>query len=138
MLQKTLALLGLLFATGVHAHGMTFPLEIIEYLDNTRVVAFVSEDDIARSRAWQPFEAMPPLSMGEALEALRKDLDSEPGVTGMQLTGIELKPIPHHDRQWHYLVKLRVTRNGGDQARYFVVMMDGKVIPALKEPEMVK
>jgi hypothetical protein len=56
----------------------------------------------------------------------------------MTLTGIELKKIPRHEKHWHYLVKTKSEVDDIVESHYFIVLMDGKVIAAIKEPESIK
>ncbi len=134
---KTMLPLVLLFVSGTSS-AIEFPIEIIEYIDNTKVVAFVNEDDIDKSLRWSPFETPPPLSMTDALKLVQKQMAMDPELANAHLTGIELKPIPHHDGQWHYLVKLKNQVGDKPHARYFVLLMNSKVIAGMREPETVK
>jgi len=136
MPSRMLPLLLLLFSASTQAYE--FPVEIIEFIDNAKIVASIDEGDIDESLYWQPFESPPPLSIAGALDAIRTHIASDPQAGRTELTGIELKQIPHHSRHWHYLVKMRTEVEGKPQPRYFIVLMTGKVIPGLREPETVK
>jgi hypothetical protein len=136
MQSRMLLLLLLLFSANSQAYE--FPVEIIEFIDNAKIVASVSEGDIDEKLYWQPFEGPPPLSIAGALDAIQKHIASDPQAGTAELTGIELKRIPHHSRHWHYLVKMSSQVDGKPQPRYFIVLMTGKVIPGLREPETVK
>ncbi len=136
MLSRTLPLLLILLSGNLSAYE--FPVEIIEFFDNTKVVAFVNEGDIDKSRYWVPFEGPPPLAVVDALKAIREHIASDPEMTNASLTGIELKQIPHHEKYWHYLVKMRSHADDRLHSSYFIVFMDGKVIPGIREPETLK
>jgi hypothetical protein len=115
-----------------------FPIEVIEFIDNARVVAFLDATDIDTSSHWQPFAGPPPLSMTDALTAIHGHIADDPELADATLSGIELKRIPHHENYWHYLVRLQARPGIKPHARYFIVLMSGKVLPGLREPEPVK
>ena len=125
----------LLMLVGQQVVAFEFPIQITEYLDDRKIVVFINEGDIAENRNWNPQSEAPPLSMTGALSAVRNTMAAEEGAPAAELLEIELKQIPHHPLQWHYLVKM-TTRDGGEQIpSYFVVLMNAKVIPALPRPE---
>lgn len=136
MSSRMLILLLVLFSTSVHA--LEFPIEIIEYFDQTRVVAFISEKDIDRTLDWSPFEGDPPLTIADTLRAVREYMAGETGLAKAELTEIELKRIPQHERHWHYLVKMKTQADDKPQFHFLIVLMDGKIIPGLREPEGYK
>jgi hypothetical protein len=136
MLARILPLLLIVFSAKIQA--IEFPLEVIEFIDNARVVAFIEEADIDNSSYWEPFEGAPPLSMTDALNAIHEHLAADPDLGNATLAGIELKQIPHHENCWHYLVKIQTRSNAKPRSRYFIVLMSGKVISGLREPETVK
>ena len=114
-------------------------IEIIERFDDIRVVAFVNEGDIDNYPLWHPLTEAPPLSISAAIEAvnnLYKVNDAELIVESIQ--EIELRKIPNHKKYWHYLVKVK--GNDDEKVKYqvYVVLMNGKVIPALIETESFK
>jgi hypothetical protein len=115
-----------------------FPIEIIEYIDDIKVFAYLDKNDINEKAKWTPLKSPPPLSIHQALQAVQKYIRSHEDFTRAPLISIELKQIPHHKDYWHYLVKVRVTADGKAQPHFFVVMMDGKVVSALREPESIK
>lgn len=129
-------LLLLLFSVKVSAYE--FPTEIIEYFDNVQIVAYLKKSDINDKLTWVPFESSPPLSINKALMAVKKYIKSDTSFSDITLTEIELKRLPHHKTLWHYLVKAKYSANGETKPHFFVVLMDGKVISAIKEPESIK
>lgn len=136
MLKKTLALLLLLCAG--QAFARTFPLEIIEYIDDTKVVAFVYEKDVQQSPAWKPADAPPPLDIADVLLKMRDYTTAHPLLAGASFEEAELKRIPHHPDHWHYLVVMKIPGIDRPETHFFVMLMNGKVIPALKEPAPLK
>jgi len=135
MYLRFLPLLVLLFSAKLFAYE--FPIKITEYIDDIKVDAYIKKSDIDQELIWVPFESSPPLSLADALQAIQNyalgaDLEN------LTLTGIELKPIPHHEKHWHYLVKVKSEVDDTLLPHFFIVLMDGKVISALREPESIK
>jgi hypothetical protein len=135
MYLRFLPLLILLFSTRLFAYE--FPIEITEYIDDVKVDAYINYSDINPESTWTPFDSAPPLSMAAALQAIGV-YASNAELENMTLTGIELKPIPRHMGHWHYLVKVKSEVDEVLESHYFIVLMNGKVIPALKEPDSIK
>ncbi len=133
---RSLPLLVMLFSGKVLAYE--FPIEVFEYVDGEKVVAFINERDIDKSLHWVPFEGSPPLTLVDALKGIRKYMVSDPDLVDAALTEIELKRIPHHEKHWHYLVKMKSEADGKSRSHYFVVLMNGKIILAMVEPEPLK
>lgn len=121
-------LLPLLLATTPLAQTMEFPLELIEYIDDVKVVTFMPPSALASAPTWDPMRQAVPLSLQQALDQVRTHLKND----GHQLTTIELKPIAGHRGHWHYLVRLRAPDG---RPRYFSVLLDGRLLPATHEPE---
>lgn len=114
-------------------------IEIIERFDDIRLVAFVNEGDIENYPLWHPLTEAPPLSISAAIEAvnnLYKVNDAELIVESIQ--EIELRKIPNHKKYWHYLVKVKGNNDEKVKYQVYVVLMNGKVIPALIETESFK
>ncbi len=135
-LKSLLPLLFLLLSGKLYAYE--FPVEIFEYIDDTKVVVFINKKDIDKSLQWYPFKGAPPLTMTDMLTKMKKYLASgKIALSGARITGIELKQIPHHKDNWHYLVKLKSNKKT-IRYYYFIVLMNGKIIPAVKEVESFK
>lgn len=115
-----------------------FPLEVIEYIDDTRVVALVDPQEIEAAGTWEPLRSPPPLTMQQALDRVWKGL-IERGVPprAVRLASVELKEFRHRPGRWHYLVRLKRT-GGSRHPRFFVVLMNGRTIAASQEPESVR
>ena len=128
-------LAGLLFMFSGTIYAYQFPLVIVEYIDNTKVVAYINESDIDKTLSWIPFEAPPPLTIADVVNDIQKTVASHPNLTNATLKKIELKQIPHHKNHWHYLVAIETKVNSHTELNYFAVLMNGKVIQLIKEPE---
>lgn len=115
-----------------------FPIEIIESVDNSRVIAFLDEDDIDNSAHCVPFESAPPLAVADGLKGIREHLAGDQAYANAGPTAIELKAIPQHEKHWHYLVKINTRTDDKTVFHYFIVLMDGKVIGGLRQPQVVK
>lgn len=127
------ALLLLLLSFNVQAGN--FPVEIIEQFDNARVVAFIKDADLKSAPVWQPLAGPPPVTIAAAIEAVKTHRFKGVGQEGpFMVEEIELRKISAHDDHWHYLIKTKE----GEATRYYVVLMNGNVIPAVREPEAYK
>ncbi len=114
-------------------------IEIVEQIDDVRFVAFIRESDLENYPQWNSMKEAPPLTIAEAVQAVHnyhKKNNAE--LAAETVNKIELKKITRHEKYWHYLVKIKV--NSSKKARYqiYVVLMNGKVIPALNEPPSYK
>lgn len=134
--KKLIPLLFLLLSGRVLAYE--FPIEVAEYIDDVKIVAYLDKKDVNNTSQWVPFEGQPPLSIYDALQAVQKYIISNAEYVENKLIGIELKRIPHHEKNWHYLVKVKYKHGDKMQPHFFVVLMDGKVISALRKPESIK
>ena len=121
-----------------NASAMVFPLEVIEYIDNNKVVAFINEADINKSPAWQPQDGAPPLALNDALKLVNQHAKADMHLNDVSLTDIELKKIPQHEKHWHYLVEMNASANEKKQTYYFIGLMDGKIISGIREPQSIK
>lgn len=108
---------------------------IFEQFDDIRMVASISQKDIDNSPEWNPDMEMPPLTVSQAIKAV-KDFTKSSDNAGI-VKEIEIRPFPKHVKHWHYLIKVT---NKAKKARYdiYVVLMNGKVIPAIIEPQTYK
>ncbi|RMG36880.1 MAG: hypothetical protein D6720_04200 [Gammaproteobacteria bacterium] len=133
---KALLLTTLLAST--QAMAIEFPQEVIESIDGTRVVAFISQKDIDAAGTWEPLRTPPPVTFSQALESVAAAL-AKRGVptASIRLASAELKEFPHQPGHWHYLIRLK---KGTDRSfpRFFVVLTSGKVVAAIMEPEAYK
>ncbi len=131
----------LLFLTimSVNAQSGQLAIEIIEQFDDFKVVAFISEEDIENYPIWQKLENVPPLPVNEAVKIVKNHLnDGGHGVDSAAVREIELRELPRHPGYWHYLVKIKNSNAEGGGYRVFVVLMNGKLIPAIVEPDSFK
>jgi len=136
MFTRVLPALLLLMSSSVYA--LEFPSEIIETLDDTTIIAYLNESDINKTAKWRPSASEPPLSIAGAVAELQRYITANPHPGKESLRAIELKQIPRHKHYWHYLVRTRVKNEGGTANHFYMVLMDGKVIPAIMEPESYK
>jgi hypothetical protein len=118
-----------------NAHAFESKIEIIEQFDNFRVVAFIDKKDIINSPKWNPNIDAPPLSIVEAIQAI-KDFNKTSKIIDA-IKEIEIRPVPKYEKHWHYLVKIA---NDSMRTKYsiYVVLMNGEVIPAIIEPQSYK
>lgn len=128
-------LLMAILALSANLYAIQPKIEIIEQFDNLRMVAFISTDDINNSPEWSPKLDAPPLSIAEAIAAV-KEFIKDPS-SSVAIREIELRMVPRYEKHWHYLIKIA---NDEKKTKYdiYVVLMDGKVIPAIIEPQGYK
>ncbi len=134
-LSLSLALLSALFVG--KAFAMQFPMELIETIDDSRIVAFIHEVDIAASKVWEPSQGSVPLSIDGALKAVLESFRSDED-KDLIMYEIKLKRIPHHGGHWNYLVVMKSATNHRAAEQYYVVLMSGKVVAAIREPSSYK
>jgi len=118
------------------AHASEYNVEIFEQFDNIRVVALIKSDDIDNSPVWNPAVDPLPLRVEDAIQAIR-DFSKQPGITG-NIKEIELRTINNYPGHWHYLIKMVANDVLPHKYNVYAVLMDGKVIPAVIEPEAIK
>lgn len=136
MSLRWLAVLLPLYSIG--AHALEMPNEIFEYVDNERVVAFVNESDIDDAAAWKQGDDKPALSVAGVAALSHDYAERYEDTRGAVLDEITLRRIPQHDDDWHYMVKMHTEKDGEVSSHYLFVLMSGKVIPAINEPEAIK
>jgi len=112
-------------------------IEIIEQFDNIRTVTFVGIKDIETSPVWAPGpsgNSTPPLTVSEALHAVGEFAEFD---DSNKVREIEIRPVPRYENHWHYLIKVA---NDEVTSKYdiYVVLMSGKVVPAMIEPQAYK
>ena len=132
-LRSLLFMLLLFLNTQVSAYEL--PVQIVENFENNRIVASIKESDIEASLRWTPFASPPPLLIADVVSLVQEYIDSDPRQTDAILKEIALKKIPHHENKWHYLIEIENLYEDKPQSYYYIVLMNGKVIPALKEPK---
>jgi len=120
----------LVISTNVYAYQPK--VEIIEQFDNLKMVAFISMEDIKNNPEWNPNLGTPPLTVSEAIQAVKNFIKIL-----APIKEIEIRQVPKHEKQWHYLIKVA---NDSMKSKYsiFVVLMNGTVIPAMIEPQSFK
>lgn len=117
------------------AQALQHKVEIYEQFDKLKVIAFVGIQAIEESPEWDPNLMPPPLTVGAAIQAVKDYLPSSD--TLGPVTEIEIRPVPKHQKKWHYLIKVA---NDAMQSKYdiYVVLMNGMVTPAIIEPQGYK
>ena len=120
-------------STGV---GAASPMvEIIERFDDLRMVAFVDQANIDASPAWNPGVSPIPLPVDEAIQSVKAFNKASDNAAAIE--EIEIRKIPGDEQHWHYLVKIADDRMTTKYSVY-LVLMTGKVVPAIIEPESYK
>ncbi len=130
----------LLLLVAQTAGAVQWPLEIFEIMDDRKIVVFLEEADITTSPTWDPAEGGPPLTLAEVVQKLSDWVGASDRLADLKIHEIKLKPIRHHEseQRWYYLVQLRRQIDGQPDRHYVAVLMNGKVVPALREPSSLK
>ncbi|NOY15630.1 MAG: hypothetical protein GXP23_01620 [Gammaproteobacteria bacterium] len=131
----------LLLLTIIAGNAQSFQpsIEIIEQFDDIKLVAFINESDIENYPLWDPRTEAPPLSIRKAILAIQNQHKAGSyNLIAETVKEIELREIVHHKNYWHYLIKMRIDSKEKPKYQVYVVLMNGKVIPALIETESFK
>ncbi len=126
----------LLFGLFANTYAYQFPLEMIDYMDDTTIIVYAKKSDIDSSSTWMPGESAPPLSIAQLVTKVDAWLQSQKGMHDLKVNEVELKKVQKHekDNYWYYLVQLKHKK----EIQYIAVLMNGKVLPAIKEPKSYK
>lgn len=121
-----------IFAFSANAHSYQPKVEIIEQFDNLKMVAFINMEDVNDNPKWMPGNNAPPLTVAEAIEVVNSFNNKLK--TTKPIVEIEIRQMSKHKGNWHYLIKVT---NNAMKSKYdiYVVLMSGKVIPAIIEPQ---
>ncbi len=132
-------LLLLTLAFSANAQSYQPSIEIIEQFDDVKLVAFIRESDLENYPQWNPVKEAPPLTINQAIQAVHdyhKKNNAE--LATETVNEIELKKMTRHEKYWHYLIKIKINGSGDAKYQVYIVLMNGKVIPALTETESYK
>lgn len=131
---------GILLLAAQNVFASDYPLVIIEPFDDARIIIYVSETDIEKSPAWKPTNGTPPLTIEKLIADIQKHIASDPRLANAIIHEIELKPILHHEKEnrWYYLIQMKIIDNQRPTSRYLAVLMNGKILSAIKEPKSYK
>lgn len=141
MNYKGLLLLLTLTIFSANAQSYQPSIEIIEQFDDVRLIAFIHDSDLENYPQWKPLAEAPPLTISKAIQAVHNfHKKNDAKLVVETIKEIELRVIPRRENYWHYLVKIEVNSISDDDAQFqvYVVLMNGKVIPALTETESYK
>lgn len=131
-------LLALLATAGASGTSHSFPIELMEYVGTHRVVAFIDAKDVEAVPTWRPFQGPPPETMEEALEDVRDYVAADEIFESARVEQVSLRQIPHLEDRWHYVVALETNEGAETRNRYLVVLMNGKIVPAIEAPQSIK
>ena len=117
-----------------------FPLEIIERFADARIIIYTQQSAIDEAPTWNPSGGAPPLTIEALVKTIQKWGSTDPNLAKATIRKIELKPIRHNENRnrWYYLVQLQNEEPGHPNVNYLAVLMNGKILPAIREPESYK
>ncbi len=126
----------LLFGFFSPGYAFQFPLEIIDYMDDATIIVYAKKDDINNTSVWIPGEGNVPLSINDLVSKVNNWLKTQPEMSSLKINEIELKKVKKHEKEnyWYYLLQLK---NHND-IQYLAVLMNGQILPAIKEPKSYK
>jgi len=138
MLSRLLAVV--VFVIAQNALAAPFPLVLIESFNDAKVIIYAKESDIRNAPNWKPSDGAPPLSMENLITDIQKWNSLNPKFSDSRINEFELKPIVHYEKEnrWYYLVQMKDTNKGKTGEHYLAVLMNGKVLPAVKKPASYK
>jgi len=121
-----------IISISLNIHAFEPKIEIFEQFDNLKMVAFISQEDMRNNPDWNPNVEAPPLTISGAIKAVKnfsKKLNP--------IKEIELRSMMDYKNKWHYLIK---SSDDSKNSKYdiYVVLMSGKVIPGIIEPQGYK
>lgn len=131
-------LTGLLLIASNSVLAFQFPVEMIEGVEGARVVVNINKEDLEKEVNWVAFESAPPVTVADALGIVREHLAKNPALKDATLREIQLRRIPHHEDNWHYMVMVQTVREDNPVLHYYVVLMSGKLYTGIREPESYK
>ena len=135
MLNKLFPAL-LLFGCFSQSYAFQFPLEIIDYMDDATIIVYAKKDDINNTSVWIPGEGNVPLGINELVSKVNSWLKTQPEMSALKINEIELKKVKKHEKEnyWYYLLQLKNHKD----IQYLAVLMNGQILPAIKEPKSYK
>lgn len=126
----------ILFSLFSNTYAYQFPLEIIDTMDNATIIVYAKKDDINKTSTWIPGESAPPLTIASLVSNVNTWLSSRSDMKELKVNEVELKKVQKHekDNYWYYLVQLKNNKD----IQYIAVLMNGQILPAIKEPKSYK
>jgi hypothetical protein len=118
---------------GGAAQAASLPSEVVENLDQYRIVLSIGDERIKAMPAWRPGEGKPPMSLEAAVARTLEWIESKALLKDATIYELKYKPVHNYETldRWYYLVELRM-RDG--MKRFLAVLPDGQVVPAIAEP----
>jgi len=120
----------------------SLPVEVLirEDIDRTRIILYLTQEEIRSIPKWQPGEGNPPLAMNDAINKLLAWISKKPAYQGGKIQEIEFKLLnaPHNTQRWYYLANVKTPDHGPLSAHYFAILADGSILPAIQEPQAIK
>jgi hypothetical protein len=131
--MRTSTLLLLTALAGGVTQAASLPAEVVENLDQYRIVLSLDEAQIRAIPAWRPGEGKPPMSLDAAVTRTLEWINSKELLKDAQIYELKYKPVHNHETldRWYFLVELRM-QDG--MKRFLAVLPDGQVVPAIAEP----
>jgi hypothetical protein len=116
------------------AQAASLPAEVVENLDQYRIVLYLNDTQIDSIPAWRPGEGGPPMSLEAAVDSTLEWVGANELYRDASIYELKYKPVHNYEalNRWYYLVELRM-QDG--RKRFLAVLPDGTVVPANEEPD---
>lgn len=115
------------------AQSAMLPTEVVENLDQYRIVLYLDQNQIDAIPAWQPGEGAPPMTLEAAVARTLEWIGDNELLKAARIHELKYKPVHNYEslNRWYYLVELRMQ---GTKKRFLAVLPGGEVVPAIEEP----
>ena len=118
------------------AYASQSKVDLYERFDDFRVVAVIDKEDMNNSPTWNPGIDPLPLGVDAAIRSIRDFIKQADTVGAIEK--IEIRGIKNYPGQWHYLFKVATDHTNSSGYKMYLVLLNGKVIPAFIEPDAIK
>ena len=127
------ALLFLFFLSVATARASSLPAEVVENMDQYRIVLYLSDEQVNAIPEWQPGEGKPPMSLQDAVSHVLAWIARDTSLAGAKIYELKYKPVHNYEKlnRWYYLVELRMEAG---KKRFVAVLPGGQVVSAIEEP----
>lgn len=127
------ALLFLFSMSAATVQAASLPAEVVENMDQYRIVLYLSDEQVNAIPEWRPGEGKPPMSLQDAVSHTLAWIARDTSLAGAQIYELKYKPVHNYEKlnRWYYLVELRMEAG---KKRFVAVLPGGQVVSAIEEP----
>ncbi len=134
------SLVALLAVRGAGAEQPSWPLEVLENMDNQRIAVFPTLEEIRASPRWVPGEGPVPLGIDGAIESAALFESARAHATEVKVREVKLVPIndPRAADRWYYLARIDAVVDNAPATHFVGVLMNGVAVPGIADPDSVR